>query len=117
MFQNLIKVIPSVILLSIPQASLASSLIERDVQECRIGSNLVVSTCDVYDTRTRDGFLDTRVIKPRTSNWVFKQKWVEGKGFVSCDNVSNKCYKYTYRVTNYGSQVAPWLIIKSVTWD
>lgn len=114
---NLLKTITFSLILSAPTSAFATPQVEKYVEECRIGSNLIVSTCDVFDTRTPSGFLDTRMIKPRTSNWVFKQKYVKGTGFISCDNVSGRCYKYDYRPTKHGSQVAPWLIIKNVSWD
>ena len=103
--------------ISIPMVSFASVPMEKYVEECRIGNNLTASMCEVYDTRNYEGFLDTRTIRPRNGEYVFKQKWVEGRGFVSCDNVSGRCYKYPYLYTKYGTQVAPWLIIKNVSWD
>lgn len=114
---NLLKTIALSLVLNIPISVSATPQIEKYTEECWVGREFTITTCDVWDTRTRDGFLDTRMIKPRTSNWVFKQKWVEGRGFISCDNVSGKCYKYPYLPTKYGSQVSPWLIIKNVSWD
>ena len=117
MFKTLIKSIPAMLSISIPMASFASVPVEKYVEECRIGAKLMMVKCEVYDTRTSRGFLNTRTIRPTGTPYVFKQEWVEGQGFISCDNVSGKCYKYPYLATKYGSQVSPWLIIKNVSWD
>jgi hypothetical protein len=72
----------------------------------------------VIDTRTRDGFLNTRNIFNDEYGYTFKSYFREGKGFVSWDSVTQGEYKFPYRaVRDFTSQVSPHLVIMNVSWD
>jgi hypothetical protein len=88
----------------------------RYTEECWVMGK--PSTCVVIDTRTKDGFLNTRNIFNNEYSYTMKQYWREGAGFVTWDSQSNRAYKYPYEaVADYTSRVSPHLIIKNVSWD
>lgn len=104
------------LLLSAPIPALATVPSERYTEQCWVFKK--ASTCMVVDTRTHNGFLDTRTIYNSEYSYTFKQVWVQGKGFMSWDSVTKKQYKYSYKMPHDTlSQVSPHLKIKNVSWD
>lgn len=75
------------------------------------------STCTVVDTRTHNGFLDTRAIYNNTYGYTMKQRFVGARGFMTWDSYNGKMYKFPYEVVNGMSRVTPDLVIQGVTWD
>jgi hypothetical protein len=76
------------------------------------------TTCVVVDTRTHDGFLDTRGIYNDQYGYTMKQRFVGAHGFLTWDSVTKQTYKYPYEaVRDYTSRVTPHLVIMNVSWD
>lgn len=104
------------LLLLAPAPALATVPVEKYQEACWVNER--PSVCTVVDTRTPDGFINTRNIYNNEYSYTFKQRWVEGQGFVTWDSVTKREYKYQYQpVRDYTSRVSPHLVIMNVSWD
>lgn len=112
MFKALLASMVAVFLPSVANAT----PIYRYVEPCWVFEQPTM--CVVIDTRTSDGFLNTRNIFNDKYSYTFRSYWREGKGFVSWDSVSREEYKFPYQaVRELVSQVSPHLAIMNVSWD
>jgi hypothetical protein len=107
------KLLGLIVLLPLP--AFATQPVEKYTERCAVNGR--PSVCVVVDTRTSNGFLDTRSIYNNEYGYTMKQRFVGAKGFVTWDSVTNSTYKYPYRVVNGASQVTPHLTIVNVSWD
>lgn len=105
-----------ILLALLPLPSFATEQMARFTERCWVMSR--PTTCVVMDTRTHDGFLDTRAIHSSQYGYTMTQYWQEGKGFVTWDSVTKRKYKYPYKAVGHlRSQVTPHLVITNVSWD
>jgi hypothetical protein len=104
------------LLVLLPSAGFASPNVEKYTERCWVKANL--STCVIVDTRTPDGFLNTRGIYNNEYGYTMKQRFVGAKGFVTWDSVTKSTYSFPYKVlANRSMMVTPHLVIDNIPLD
>lgn len=102
--------------ISAPTAAFSQVHVEKYTEYCEVFGRS--STCVVVDTRTHDGFLNTRGIYNNQYGYTMKQRFVGAKGFMTWDSYTKKVYKFPYQsLGNQTSRVTPHLTITGVSWD
>lgn len=116
MLSTLTKALSATLMVfTVPTPVLAQVHVEKYTAYCEVFGK--PSTCTVVDTRNADGFLNTRGVYNNTYGYTMKQRFVEGRGFMTYDSYNGKMYKFTYEVVNGMSRVTPDLVIEGVSWD
>ena len=101
--------------MSAPKVALAQVPVEKYTTYCEVFGK--PSTCTVVDTRTSDGFLNTRAIYNNPYGYTMKQRFVGARGFMTWDSYNGKLYSYPYEPKGRLSQVTPDLAVEGVSWD